>query len=196
MTRFLLVVVLVALGSGGLVFAADETAEPVKQYMGAGKCKTCHNSARKGAQYKAWSDSKHARAFLNLASPKALEIAAKLEIKDPQKAPECLKCHVTGYGEPADRFAASFSESLGVQCESCHGAGSGYYKKATMLDLRSKKAKPAEYGLLMPTKALCANCHNEKSPSGKFVDWPADSTKIAHPIPPGAETGAGEAAKK
>jgi hypothetical protein len=196
MKRFVSVVAFTALCVAGLAFANAETTKHVAQYLGAGKCKTCHNSAKKGAQHKVWMSSAHAKAYRDLASPKALEIAAKKEVKDPQKAPECLQCHVTGYGEPKENFAASFSETLGVQCESCHGAGSRYYKKETMLELRSKKAPPEKYGLVMPTKEVCANCHNEKSPSGKFVDWPADSAKIAHPIPPGAESAADEEDKE
>jgi cytochrome c554/c'-like protein len=193
MTQLFLVV---ALGAASLAFA-DDIAKPVRQYVGVAKCKTCHNSAKKGAQYKVWSESKHSHAFLELGTPKALEIAAKHEgVKDPQTSPECLQCHVTGFGEPSDHFAASLSESLGVQCESCHGPGSAYFPRHTMLEIRSKQAKPEQYGLVMPTKETCAKCHNEKSPSGKFVDWPADSAKIAHPIPPGAESKAGEETKE
>jgi hypothetical protein len=191
MKRMTWVGVLAVLAAAGIAFVAgDAAAQATSQYLGAAKCKTCHNSAKKGAQYKDWSDSKHAHAFLELASPKALEIAAKAGIKDPQKAPECLSCHVTGAGEPADHFAASFSDSAGVQCESCHGAGSNYFKMATMKEIRADKtpASAAKYGLLMPTKQTCAKCHNEKATNGKFVEWPADSAKIAHPIPPGAET--------
>jgi hypothetical protein len=186
--------VLAVFAAAGIAFAAgDAAAQATNQYLGAAKCKPCHNSAKKGAQYKTWSDSKHAHAFLELASPKALEIATKAGIKDPQKAPECLQCHVTGAGEPKDHFAASFSDSAGVQCESCHGAGSNYYKMATMKEIRTHKSEPAKYGLNMPTKQTCAKCHNEKATGGKFIEWPADSAKIAHPIPPGAETAADEA---
>ena len=187
-----------AVGVAAFTFAAEnadkceQAQKPVHQYIGAKKCKTCHNSAKKGAQYKLWTESKHAQAFLTLASPEAIKFAAEQGIKNPQKAPECLQCHVTGYGEPADHFAATFSESLGVQCESCHGAGSAYYKKKPMMEIRSKKVTPETYGLVMPTAEICAKCHNEKSRSGKFVDWRADSTKIAHPIPPGAESAGDE----
>ena len=186
MKRFGWVAALLALGVAGVAFAAAETT-PAVQFLGAGKCKACHMYAKKGAQYKVWSESKHAQAFAVLASPKALEIAKAKGVADPQKAAECLQCHVTGYGEKADHFAASFSESLGVQCESCHGAGSSYYKRTVMIDARAHKIDPASVGLQMPTKETCAHCHNEKGTSGKFVDWPADSAKIAHPIPPGAE---------
>jgi formate-dependent nitrite reductase cytochrome c552 subunit len=180
----------IVLAAAAVVVAGFATAgaEGTPQYVGAGKCKMCHNSARKGAQYKVWADTKHAHAFMDLASPKAMEIATAKGVKDPQKAPECLQCHVTGYGEPADHFAASFSDSAGVGCESCHGAGSQYLTRTVMMDIRSGKSKPEEFGLHMPTAATCAKCHNEKSPSGKSVDWAADSAKIAHPIPAGAET--------
>jgi formate-dependent nitrite reductase cytochrome c552 subunit len=188
-------IVWLALVAASVIAAGFATAgaEGTPQYVGSAKCKMCHNSARKGAQYKTWSESKHAQAFTALASPKALEIATAKGVKDPQKAPECLQCHVTGKGEPADHFAASFSDSAGVGCESCHGAGSNYYTRTVMMDIRSGKAKAADFGLVMPTKEACAKCHNEKSPSGKHVDWPADSAKIAHAIPAGAET---EAAPK
>ena len=169
--------------AAGFATAGAEDA-PAPKYVGAGKCKMCHNSVRKGAQFKVWSESKHSHAFEVLGTPKALEIATAKGVKDPQKAPECLQCHVTGYGEPAD--------SLGVGCETCHGPGGNYYTMSVMKDIRSGKSKPEEFGLRMPTKDTCAKCHNEKSPSGKAVNWSADSTKIAHPIPPGAET---EAAK-
>lgn len=184
------VAMLVAISVAGIAFAADEAAKPANQYLGAGKCKTCHNSAKKGAQYKSWSESKHANAFLVLATPKAAEIATAKGIKDATKAPECLQCHVTGYGEPKEHFAASFSDSLGVQCESCHGAGGAYYKMAVMKDIRAKKIDGATVGLMRVTKDTCAKCHNENATGGKHVDWPADSVKIAHPIPPGAEAAA------
>jgi hypothetical protein len=185
MKRFAVFAALLAFSAAGIALADGTTT--TSQYLGAGKCKACHMSAKKGAQFKVWSESKHAHAFLELSSPKAMEIAKAKGIADPTKAAECLGCHVTGSGEPADHFAASFSESLGVQCESCHGAGSSYYKRTVMIDARTKKIDPATVGLQMPTKDTCAHCHNEKATSGKFVDWPADSAKIAHPIPAGAD---------
>jgi len=180
------VAVLMVFSFAGIAFAADEAAKPVNQYLGAGKCKTCHNSAKKGAQFTKWAESKHANAYLVLASPKAIEIAKAKGLTNPQKAAECLECHVTGYNEPKDHFAASFSDSMGVQCESCHGAGSNYSKMATMKDITAKKADGAKFGLLTVTKDTCAKCHNERATGGKFVSWPADSAKIAHPMPPGA----------
>ena len=171
----------------GAAVPATNPGTAVHQYIGVTKCKKCHTSAKKGGQFKVWSQSKHSRAFEVLASDSALAIAERKGVKDPQRAPECLQCHVTGYGEPAEHFTPTWSDSEGVGCESCHGAGSDYWNKEVMQDLRFGKAAPEKFGLVMPTRETCAKCHNEKSPSGKFVDWPADSAKIAHPIPPGAD---------
>ncbi|MBI5167916.1 MAG: cytochrome c family protein [Candidatus Eisenbacteria bacterium] len=168
--------------------SAQEGEAPavVGHYVGVKNCKKCHSSAAKGAQYKQWSESKHSQAFLVLASPKALEIAAAKGIKDPQKAKECLECHVTGYGADASMFEATYSDSAGVGCESCHGPGSGYYKSSTMKAIKAGTQDGKALGLVMPTKEVCAKCHNERGTSGKPVNWPADSAKIAHPVPAGA----------
>jgi hypothetical protein len=60
----------------------------------------------------------------------------------------------------------------------------------TMEGVRDGSIKPEDVGLTLPTKETCAHCHNEKATGGKFVDWPKDSTEIAHPIPPGYKRGA------
>ncbi len=177
------------------IAGAQEAAKAAHQYVGVKKCKTCHNSEKGGAQFLKWSESKHAKAFEVLASPKAKEIATKEGIADAQKSDKCLACHVTGHGEAAGKFAATFVAADGVQCESCHGAGSDYMKMKTMQGLRDGTIKGEDVGLMMPTKETCAKCHNEKATSGKPVSWPADSTKIAHAIPPGYKRGAPAAAE-
>ena len=180
-------VAVVALAVMGMAIGATGTEPVAHQYVGVTKCKRCHTSAKKGAQFKKWSESAHSHAFLTLASDSAKAIASRKGIEDPQKAKECLQCHVTGYDEPAANFTPTWSDSQGVGCESCHGAGSDYWAKEKMQEVRTGHAKPEKYGLVIPTSETCAKCHNEKSPSGKFVDWPADSAKIAHAIPPGAD---------
>ena len=118
-----------------------------------------------------------------LATPGALENARKKGIEDPQKSADCLKCHVTGYGEPKQNFEATFKPEDGIQCETCHGAGTDYFKMTTMKGVRAGTIERDKVGLLKPNKETCARCHNENSTSGKPVDWSADSTRIAHPIP-------------
>ena len=108
----------------GFAHAQAAPATPAAMYVGVKRCKTCHNLEKAGGQFAKWSESKHAKAFATLATPKALEIAKEKGIADPQKADECLSCHVTGPGAAAEKFKESVVAADGVGCESCHGAGS------------------------------------------------------------------------
>lgn len=172
-----------------LAFATPAWAAGPFSYVGAAKCRLCHGTERVGDQFHIWGESKHAKAFETLASDKAKDMAKKRGIADAQKAPECLPCHVTGYSEAVERFSASYTQADGVSCEGCHGAGSGYAKIATMQGIRHGALKAEDYGLVIPDKTTCARCHNKDPLSNGFVDWPKDSTAIAHPIPPGYESG-------
>lgn len=188
-----------ALGFWG-VASAEETAAAAEshQYVGVKKCKMCHNSEAGGAQFKHWSESKHAKALETLAGEEAKKIAKDKGIEDPTKAAECLSCHQTGYGEKAEKFAASYLATDAVGCESCHGAGSHYLKKSTMQGIRDKKMKAEEFGLVVPTEETCTKCHNDKSPTFKSFTFKEYSEKIAHKIPAGYKRGAAaeaEAAK-
>ena len=152
---------------------------PSHAYVGADKCKMCHNSAAKGAQYTKWMESKHAKAYATLASEEAKKIGAAKGIADPQKADECLRCHVTGHGAPADKLTDKWKKEDGVGCESCHGPGGDYWKMEVMKD----KARAAAGGLVVPTEETCKGCHNPDSPVFKGFDFTALSAKIAHPNP-------------
>ena len=177
--------IVVAVGFGLALAAADAVAkEP--QYVGVKKCKTCHSKDLIGNQYGAWKKMKHAKAFEALKEEKALEIAKKKGLTvPPSEAPECLKCHVTAYGEPAAKFAGKpLDPKNGVQCESCHGPGSLYKKKKTMAD----HAKSVAAGMWEPGKdeKICTRCHNDESPTwdpAKGFDYEKAKEEIAHPIP-------------
>jgi hypothetical protein len=41
------------------------------KYIGAAKCKMCHNKKEKGSQYDIWKSKPHAKAFETLATPEA-----------------------------------------------------------------------------------------------------------------------------
>ena len=154
-------------------------AEGTHKYVGADKCKMCHNSAAKGAQYTKWTESKHSKAYAALGSEEAKKIAQAKGIADPQKAAECLKCHVTGAGAPADQLTDKYKVEDGVGCESCHGAGADYAPMAVMKD----PAKAAAAGMLTPTEDTCKGCHNSESPTFKSFDFASMSATIAHPYP-------------
>ncbi len=172
------------------------------EYVGSKKCKSCHKSEKKGAQYPKWEESKHGNAFETLKSEQALEIAKSKGLKTaPHEAPECLKCHTVGYGEggyevkdeafwnPADddkegKKAAKRMEGLkNVGCESCHGPGSEYKKKKVMKAIYEGTEKAEDHGLVIPDEKTCLSCHNEESPTYKEFNYKERLEKIAHPIP-------------
>jgi YVTN family beta-propeller protein len=144
-------------------------AEGARKYVGAAPCGECHRGESMGHQYSIWRMSPHARAWSVLSTPAAYEQAKKRGITgDPQKAPECLKCHTTGYGES---HAPTSTVDQGVTCEACHGPGSDYQADAIMRDKRAAD----QAGLLPVNAATCRKCHSEK------FDAAAGMKKIAHP---------------
>ena len=175
----------VVIGFGLLVGAAGAVAkEP--QYVGAKKCKSCHKKDLIGNQYGAWEEAKHAKAFETLKGEKALEVAKEKGLAGPpSEAAECLKCHMTAYGEDASKFAKKpLVAKDGVQCESCHGPGSLYKKKKTMADHDVSVAA----GMWDPGKdeKICAGCHNDESPTWDAAagfDFEKRKEDIAHAIP-------------
>ncbi len=152
-------------------------------YVGAKGCKTCHNTKKQGRQYKIWLNSKHAQAYKTLASEKAKAIAKEKGIADPQKAGECLQCHVTAYGVDAKLLGKKYSIEEGVSCESCHGPGKVYKKKKTMIAISKGEIDPASVGLIKPDEETCKKCHNEKSPTFKEFDFEKFYEKIKHEKP-------------
>ena len=148
------------------------------QYVGAAKCKMCHNKETTGDQYKKWTESQHANAWKDLASAKALEVGKAKGVANPQTSPKCLKCHSTASG--ADKsLLASITVEEGVSCESCHGAGSAYKSMSVMKDLAQAKKN----GLNIPDEKTCVKCHNSESPTFKSFNFAVSEKKIAHRIP-------------
>jgi cytochrome c5 len=147
------------------------------KYVGEKMCGMCHKGEKKGAQLEIWQKSKHAEAYKTLTGAKAAEIAkAKGLKKAANESPECLGCHAIT-ADP--KFIVD-----GVQCESCHGAGSAY--KSVMKD----KAKAIAAGLTdfkdnAAIEKVCKTCHNEKSPTHKAFKLDEMWAKIKHPIPKG-----------
>ena len=177
-----------------LVCTFGYSQESTAEYVGNKKCKMCHNSEAKGAQFSKWEATGHARAFEALLTDEAKAIAVKKGLKTtPDKAGECLQCHVTGWGSPTgyqlevnaeDKKAVSENEALqSVGCESCHGAGSLYKSKQVMLAVREGQTPPASVGLVMPDEQVCLACHNAKSPTFKPFDFKERVAKIAHSYP-------------
>jgi len=146
-----------------LVNASSGTADFM--YIGAAKCKICHNKPPKGEQFNKWSKGPHANAMKSLKG-------------DEAKDPKCLKCHATA-GHVDAKLIQTLTVEEGVSCETCHGPGS-VYKSATIM---KDQAKSIANGLIIPDEKLCRSCHNEKSPTFKGFDYKTYSEKIAHHDP-------------
>lgn len=131
--------------------ASSVAAHQQHQYVGARDgCRRCHLR-----EYRSWEDTPHASALETLEG-------------DDAANPECLRCHVTGWGEPTGYVTAEETPQLaGVTCESCHGPGSDYRDRDVMKDLDASLAA----GMWQPDEQTCRGCHNEESPTfpGEFV---------------------------
>lgn len=166
-----------------VAYAADSTAA---LYVGVKDCAKCHKKASQGEQSKLWQASGHAKAFETLKSPEAIKIAAEKGIAAaPHEAPECLKCHVAAYDAPPEMMGKKFKARDGVQCESCHGAGSRYKKKKIMKDRDASIAMGMNAVFVDDGSAekMCRTCHNEESPTFKPFDFEKRWSEIVHPVP-------------
>ena len=184
--------IVAAVGSVLIAGATNSSAADFK-YVGVKKCKTCHKKELIGDQYGKWQEAKHAKAFETLKGEEAAKVAKEKGITGPaSESEECLKCHVTAYGaDPSEIGLKPLKHADGVQCESCHGPGSGYKMKKTMSDREKAVAK----GLVIPDEDVCLRCHNDKSPAwdpAKYLladggragfDFEQAKKEIEHPIP-------------
>jgi len=189
-------IIMLILMSAGFLVAQDF------EYVGVYKCKMCHNKAKSGAQYKVWSESAHAKAFETLKSEAAEKIVKEQGIKtNAWEAPECLKCHTTGFGaggyevkdaafwnpDPEDKAGKKAVKRMkglqSVTCEACHGPGSKYKSKKVMEGIYAGTVEAEGTGLIVPDEATCKKCHNEESPSYQPFVYKERLAKIAHNIP-------------
>jgi excinuclease UvrABC ATPase subunit len=160
------------------LFAGTAALAQQFKYIGADKCKMCHNKPATGDQYKQWVDSKHSQALKSLNSEAAWAYAKKNNIADPTKEPKCLKCHST-YHSVAPAQIATLLPTEGVSCESCHGPGSMYKSPAIM----KVQAQSIKNGLIIPNEETCKKCHNKENPFYKPFDFAAAWPKVNHPNP-------------
>lgn len=162
-----------------LLSFAQEGKQEFK-YVGAKKCKTCHNAEKNGQQFKVWSGKAHAKAYEDLKSENAKKKAKAAAVEDPLNSEKCLSCHSTAFGKK--NVDKSYKIDEGVGCEACHGPGSEYKKMSTMKD----RKKSVAAGLVLPDEKTCTNCHKKDTPGheGKFTTFEKEYPKIAHPVPP------------
>lgn len=156
------------------------------RYVGAKACSNCHKAEDSGDQFGTWEAGPHAKAWEVLASDRAKEIAAEKGIEDPQKADECLRCHVTAHGAGKKEIKRGFKVELGVQCESCHGPGELHGKarfaaaSAADNDPDVRLSIPEDEIITATPVATCLECHNDQSPTFKPFCFKERRAEIAH----------------
>lgn len=162
-----------------LMMVLGTTAYAQDDFVGVKSCKVCHNKSADGEQFNKWSATNHAKAFETLGTDAAKEVGAKLGIEDPQKAPECLKCHVTSYDVKTKKPHEKVGLADGISCETCHGPRSGHVdlakkfkmKKITIEEFLPNPVKPAEKD--------CIVCHNDSNPTWNPEKYTLDDgTKV------------------
>jgi len=161
-----------------MLFAVSAVNAQKFKYIGAAKCKMCHNKAATGEQYKIWSAAPHAGAYATLNNEESWEYAKNHGIADPTKEASCLKCHST-YHAVDPKLRATIQPDEGVSCEACHGPGSAYKAASVMRD----REYAMEKGMILATEEVCKTCHNEESPHYKGFNFAEAVKAIAHPNP-------------
>ncbi|PIE22629.1 MAG: hypothetical protein CSA62_11690 [Planctomycetota bacterium] len=139
--------------------AEQRPARDGYKYVGNASCAECHPAAAK-----VWAKTKHAHAWESLVE------RGKRDHWPVTQHPECVSCHVVGYGEKSGFITITKSKHLkDVGCESCHGPGSRHTqfweKEAATLD--GTEYELAKQKGLMPKIGFnrCFHCHTlEQSP--------------------------------
>ncbi len=149
----------------GLFLFLGNSVNAQNKYIGAAKCKMCHNKTDKGAQYSKWLAGPHAKAMESLKG-------------DDASNPKCLKCHSTA-ASVDQSLVLTLTKEEGVSCESCHGPGSAYKSMSVM----KNKEMAISKGLVIPDEKVCKKCHNSESPNFKGFNFDEYFAKIAHPNP-------------
>ncbi len=149
-------------GGLGVNPARAPMAETLGKYVGAKKCRSCHEDS-----YRVWAKSRHATAWKSLT-----------ETANPPRDfdPECIGCHVVGWdGLNHFPYIAGFEsesktpELANVGCESCHGPGERHIALELGDDEAAQENARAAMRLGENVKKTCYACHDgDNSPEFDF----------------------------
>lgn len=131
-----------------------------RRYVGSAACADCHESATK-----AWQASKHAHAWETLAKA---ETGTRYGWPVTHY-PDCVACHVVGYGEQSGFVNPEKTPDLrDVGCEACHGPGDQHIEAYA----EGREPKAGEKGFMGRVGPHpCLRCHDfEQSPTFVFQD--------------------------
>lgn len=175
------VLLLSLIGFTSFILAQDKVTKSFS-FVGADACAPCHKTEKQGKQLEIWKNSQHSKAYQTLLTEAANKIAVeKGSDKAAVETEACLKCHAVGYNVAAELKEKKFKVEEGVQCETCHGAGSEYKS----LKVMKNKEEAIKSGLLVheDIAKFCVTCHNSESPTYKEFDFETYWAKIKHNIP-------------
>jgi hypothetical protein len=144
--------VLAAVAVGGVLIAHAANTPPEAKYVGSDQCRHCHSH-----MFGTWMETGHAKAFSAL-------LAAE------QKNPDCLKCHVTGFGKPGGFVDVATTATMeNVGCEMCHGPGSVHVAGA-----KGGEGAPTgwEKAINRTPDNVCVQCHNT------HINWKQRATEL------------------
>lgn len=163
------------------LFTISLLAQEKYSFIGVQDCAMCHKTEKQGQQLSIWQESKHAKAYETLKTDKANEIAKQKGFNTPAvETEDCLRCHASGYDVDESLLGKKFKIEDGVQCETCHGAGSGYKAMSIMKD----RQKSIENGMIYHENLedFCVGCHNVESPTFVGFDINEAWELIKHPV--------------
>ncbi len=156
-------------------------------FVGSDSCQKCHPTA-----YAVWHGSKHRQAYHYLVED-GRPIAELVRANEPprrigrQYDPDCMMCHVTGYGLEGGFISEEKTPMLlGNQCENCHGPASLHvqFGDKAKHDLSTVKKYAAPLRLTIgQSEGKCRICHDADNDPHFDLEkyWP----KIKHGREPG-----------
>jgi len=152
---------------------------PAFAAKGTELCVRCHRSEQSEwvdmSTTQAWRHDAHSRAHLALSSdnPRTRAMEQSLGIAAARTA-ACIACHTHPAGEPAIEEETD-AVHAGISCETCHGAGGGYFephmeKRWRFLSTADKESL-GMHDLRNPARKAenCLGCHLGDVPSGKVI---------------------------
>lgn len=117
------------------------------QYVGSERCMQCHAN-----QHFEWSQTLHGSAL------------ETLEAIGQGENPNCVRCHVVGFGEPGGFVDRATTNALaGVGCETCHGPSRQHVENVNDESLRPP---------INLSASVCGECHTG-SHHPTFEEWGA-----------------------
>ncbi|HWR96838.1 MAG TPA: multiheme c-type cytochrome [Candidatus Methanoperedens sp.] len=133
------------------------------RFAGSDACRACHPDA-----WERWRATGHAAAFAGLPAA-------------GRGDPACLRCHVTGHGDPLGYRGGGGLDLAAVGCEACHGAAADHARS------RHPELVPTATGGDCPpceANRICRLCHTPAhSPSFELARYLARVGCAGGPVP-------------